>query len=414
MIRTLSALFPRTIFFNVTIALLIVSALGIDGFARILAWRFELNPREDAIELSQLTNLSWAFVACALALFYAVHRVWSFHPLWRSDYLAWLRTTPWRGGLWLPLGPVHLVWQDAVWVAIPIIIALYAGVLNVLYVAGLFFATHAAMHVVTAYHSKSWLVAFTTAAILSATLGCLLHPLPLVISAFLAYLVAIYGIRKALKKLPYDEFPAINTIILTAQFKNERTATPDPSAQLFEGPSMAILGWPLGLLAPRKVWKVASIGKKIAIPAIFGLYVFALLFVIDEYRTMAEEPNLDFNYTRAIAVASVVILALAMATPYISFCAAPISLLGRFRIGRPIILSYDRLWISVLLSGVATWVLAGIIYSVTGSLSLAIAMAVAVGLPIPPVMLPFFETWFLTGNYRLRKRGSASFKQFKA
>ena len=49
----------------------------------------------------------------ALALFtYGLFRVLGFHPLFLREYSRWLDRTPWRDGLPLPLGPVHLAWPD--------------------------------------------------------------------------------------------------------------------------------------------------------------------------------------------------------------------------------------------------------------------------------------------------------------
>jgi hypothetical protein len=44
---------------------------------------------------------------------YGVYRVIRFHPRLRPGYAAWLRSLPWSPPDPLPLGPVHLVWVDA-------------------------------------------------------------------------------------------------------------------------------------------------------------------------------------------------------------------------------------------------------------------------------------------------------------
>src|SRR5690242_578151 len=45
-------------------------------------------------------------------LSYAVFRVSSYHPFTNLRYGQWLRTTPWTSSKPLPLGPIHLAWQD--------------------------------------------------------------------------------------------------------------------------------------------------------------------------------------------------------------------------------------------------------------------------------------------------------------
>ena len=48
------------------------------------------------------------------ALAYGVFRAIVFNPFWRLAYREWLLATPWQHPQPLPLGPVHLVWQDLV------------------------------------------------------------------------------------------------------------------------------------------------------------------------------------------------------------------------------------------------------------------------------------------------------------
>src|SRR5262249_55837152 len=50
----------------------------------------------------------------AAALVYAVFRLLRFHPACNPAYSAWLEMSPWTAAKPLPVGPVHLVWQDAV------------------------------------------------------------------------------------------------------------------------------------------------------------------------------------------------------------------------------------------------------------------------------------------------------------
>jgi hypothetical protein len=51
-------------------------------------------------------------IVLSAALCYGLVRVSVFHPLRNQQYLAWLRSTPWTAEKPLPLGPLHLGWQD--------------------------------------------------------------------------------------------------------------------------------------------------------------------------------------------------------------------------------------------------------------------------------------------------------------
>lgn len=52
-------------------------------------------------------------VAC-----YGVYRATAFNPVFRPGYRRWLEQTPWAWEKPLPLGPLHLVWQDTIVLAV--------------------------------------------------------------------------------------------------------------------------------------------------------------------------------------------------------------------------------------------------------------------------------------------------------
>ena len=79
-------------------------------------WRWNGNPWRQPEELEPLV-----FLLGLSLLLYGQYRVIAFHPLWRREYFAWLRETPWHRSRPLPLGPVHLVAQDVVIVGVALI-----------------------------------------------------------------------------------------------------------------------------------------------------------------------------------------------------------------------------------------------------------------------------------------------------
>ncbi len=72
----------------------------------------------------EVVRLVAALVPQFGAAAYGLLRAWYPNPLARESYLRWLRSTPWIPARPLPLGPVTLCGQDAVWLGA---FAVYAG-----------------------------------------------------------------------------------------------------------------------------------------------------------------------------------------------------------------------------------------------------------------------------------------------
>ncbi|MFO0897677.1 MAG: hypothetical protein U0836_09680 [Pirellulales bacterium] len=72
----------------------------------------------------EVVRLVAALVPQFGAAAYGLLRAWYPNPLARESYLRWLRSTPWTPTRPLPLGPVTLCGQDAVWLGA---FAVYAG-----------------------------------------------------------------------------------------------------------------------------------------------------------------------------------------------------------------------------------------------------------------------------------------------
>jgi hypothetical protein len=72
------------------------------------------------IDLQTSAEISQQFIkirdgsVTAMMVLYGAFRVAAFHPLFQPKYRAWLRQTPWTWRKSLPLGPIHLVWIDAI------------------------------------------------------------------------------------------------------------------------------------------------------------------------------------------------------------------------------------------------------------------------------------------------------------
>src|SRR5438046_2314432 len=63
-------------------------------------------------DMPEIMNIRSGILETAAGLF-AAFRLWRFHPACNTSYAWWLSLTPWTADKPLPMGPVQLVWQDA-------------------------------------------------------------------------------------------------------------------------------------------------------------------------------------------------------------------------------------------------------------------------------------------------------------
>src|SRR6266487_2602254 len=86
------------------------------GLVAACLWLIELaapNMGNAMSDSAEILNIRTAILASAAGV-YALYRLWRFHPACNQPYAAWLKLSPWTADKPLPLGPIHLVWQDAV------------------------------------------------------------------------------------------------------------------------------------------------------------------------------------------------------------------------------------------------------------------------------------------------------------
>ncbi len=83
----------------------------------------------DSKPLTQFHLVRDGFLVLA-AFAYGKFRVLVYHPVVDEAYYEWLTLTPWHVNKPLPMGPVHLVWQDAALLAVLMLLASYRPFLS--------------------------------------------------------------------------------------------------------------------------------------------------------------------------------------------------------------------------------------------------------------------------------------------
>lgn len=319
--------------------------------------------------------------ACFL---YGAFRVVGFHPLFRPEYRRWLESTPWTRQRPLPVGPVHLVVQDAVVLAVVLALLHTGGVVLLQVLVAFAFAYHLAAAVSlwpTGLRWRCYAILF----VLGAVILVVQKPV-----AAVALLAAIYpfthlSLSRSLEQFPW-QLPE-----WWPRFELKPNATRDGRK-----PGQQILGWPYDLLQPLK--PSAGIG-------LFDGTAVSLLLGWWAYAGLTNVPN-DQQHDRAgLAMVMLVMTLLAgILGRFLLYCATywwPISLWGRLWTGRWIIPRYDRVFVAPLLALAVpiavAWAVGPTRFTQPMETALTISLVVCIVLNVGPRL----TDWRLTGGHRI-------------
>lgn len=278
---------------------------------------------------------------------YAVHRVFAFHPLTNTEYCDWLKITPWRRGLPLPLGPVYPRPIDA---------------LVVLVLAGLLADPRVPWD--SESHRPSMLVGILTAvlchAVAVSTVTCLLEPkMPAYLALFLlglslqmsgwapiasflvlavGWAVALYGLSQS-----WELFPWKDTVHWGTRVKRKWTSMQTQSGGISnDQPSLdrvapSELGWPFNALSPWTPPPQSPIKGRLLTTGLIGWWMHAFLFNITNTEIVNGIGALLLGYGGIAIVISKIV-------SYGGNHASPLSVAGRLRLFQWIVPGYDRIF----------------------------------------------------------------------
>jgi hypothetical protein len=316
------------------------------------------------------------FVGLAL---YGIYRAAAFHPLFREEYRRWLETTPWTLGKPLPVGPAHLVWEDAVIVAAAGLPEWLAGDVQPLASYSVAIGAYLIWLCLTFATTRAW--GFQFLVLFGVGLALRLwreRPEVYAIVVLVSYMIGLTGLRRSFRHWPWAD---VKPIDLNQQVNAAKNTA---------------LGWPFDRLGP--VHEPAP-SRRVAWGYFFsallaGWWCYALEHVVPD-------PNGQFMMMRGIVMnVTLFMVAIRLATTLTGY-APPISLAGRIARFRPLIPSYDQVFLSPLAAALA--VMAG-----PGSLEHAgVPRDVALGLCATLAMMalwlggPERRTWHLTAKHRI-------------
>lgn len=297
-------------------------------------------------------------------------------PLLKGKYGEWLRQTPWRAGLPLPLGPAVLVWEDLIPIAVTCAEATYA--------LGPYAPLAPLLAFGIAYSMFGGLLSFIRAR-LSAGIyllffgwpGVLLAiPRPMLAMALTALLLILneVGVRRALRKFPWH---------FRVREEGDRIAKQRTGVR-----------WTLG---PHTLPAPIPLAHGLLISAWIGWSVFCATSLNPSLSKWGPRSSSDVG---GVTVALVVVALLRWACYCLGY-RPPITLWGRLQTGRLIIPGYDYVQLAVL-GTLLTALLTPIAFRAAGcppALAFALATTLTLGaaINIPPTI----RRWRLTGHHRI-------------
>ncbi|HVX13416.1 MAG TPA: hypothetical protein VHC22_19690 [Pirellulales bacterium] len=350
--------------------LLLLPVLAIEVCYWCTVWQGAAFP----IDHFLLQRRDWLLIAAAILL--GMSRVQAFHPLYQHGYRNWLRVTPWTSGVPLPVGPIHLVLQDAVLLLLGFLLWHHPQVSQFYLPLGFMFgylALLCASFASTGMTGFAYLLAFG----LGEVIRQWYDPATALAIAVWLYLAGWIGLRRMLAKFPWG-------------LSTYWTA---PSLQsINEANLRQMLGWPLDQLQ-RSLGKLSYVHGCL-LSLLMGWWAYSLISLVPNPMDAA-------NFMR-LALGFSTIPALAMRTfPYWMDYRPPISFWGRLLTLRWIIPRYDHFLIAPILISIAATTLPYLLVGWQVPDLAALALTVSVVLGLAANMPPSLENWRLTGFHRI-------------
>ncbi|MDB5390278.1 MAG: hypothetical protein JWM11_5924 [Planctomycetaceae bacterium] len=381
-------------------AILLAIAL-IASFELIGALVLLLNSKVSPVDL----QLARTFFLALTAFVYGIYRVNEFHPLAKPDYRRWLETTPWTWRNPLPGGPVLLVPQDVV------VLALLMGLnrdfsFQTLYIPVAFLSFYLANLMAINWLLGEWQLAYSTG--FGLGLGGLVFRRPdyLLLIDLACYLLTRIAVQRSFRNFPWDD--------------SHQPCAPIEASKLKGDSANHRLGWPYDSLTPAKLRIGFRLHDAICFAVLLGWWHLTLLWGADE--------RVRFLII-ALPLIAYVGIPLLRVFPYFYMHRSPIDVWGRIANSWWVIPKFDCVWIAplsalmlnFLLLGWASWyewtvrfryfeVTLPTDWRYAVSISLAPVGTTAVSLALF-LIGPKLEHWRLTGQHRIVFQRSQEFTE---
>ena len=293
--------------------------LFFEGLVAFYDWQFGLpGVREHFLKVRD----GFAIGACA---FWGIFRVAGLHPLFDETYRSWLSLTPWRRGLPLPVGPVHLAPQDGLIMA-AMLLALHDAQLPRLALPAAFLFAYVAALLLAFASVGFWKSSYALAFALGAAVWMRLEsPEGLGLLALLA-LASHFVLSRTLDEFPWDGRQSLHA---------KKDPQQQARVQLLEA------GWPFAQLQPNEPQLGIRYRDGVLLSLLVGWWVWALCSTV-------RDPKFREVLEGIIRLYSPVTMAFMRLATYLPHQRSPIGPLGRLLTLRWIIPGYDRVFAAPL------------------------------------------------------------------
>jgi hypothetical protein len=347
--------------------------------------------RPIADDMPELAGLRIVILASA-AVVYAAFRLWRFHPACKPAYSAWLEMSPWTASKPLPLGPIHVVWQDALVVGVLAAVAYWHAQANPAIPFIAFGMTYlCGLNLLLAVTAR-WLSCLVLGFLWPVLLLPVAKGWPTVAVIAAIIVVLWHGLRASLRAFPQGFLRASTnpmgqrpTSLLQMQFD---VRIPVLSSSSFDTSSKAV-GWPYLVLSPKGEVPAISTRTSFFLGLLIGWWTYCV-------SVLAEEP-----VPPGVILFVGMVLAGIRLLAYCKNVTTPFNIWGRFATGRLLVPGFDRVFLTpagvILLAAFGAALMRRM-----GDASQTIMGAGMVGLLWFLLLAgrPTLRNWLLTGQHR--------------
>jgi hypothetical protein len=310
---------------------------------------------------------------------YGIARVTSFHPAFQTAYRTWLESTPWNNRKPLPLGPVELVFQDALVLGPLILLSAALPQPHAMSLLAAFLLCHLGAIIVCLWLTHIRVIGYLSAFGLGFAVKLWHQPIECVAMAALVYLVAYEGLVQSLDRFPWAprRLSKLNADLTTAGQEREPC------------------GWP----HDRMLGEIVSAKGLSRIDAVVGCALASWwAYVLASFIPTERERTGFLLATSAFAYYLFPLIRLAL---YVQGYQAPISLWGRLCTLRWIIPGYDHVFVGPICALIAGPTVLGSLRAAGCPLDACIVIGTGTTAAVALVAPPRLARWRLTGQHRI-------------